>query len=81
MNKPSREPQELKEIAKKGLLDLIKCFPEVNLGGAARGYTFSPISPQKLLHEVNIICHESHSKKSVLRRADNIIEHMSQPPC
>jgi len=79
MNKPCREPQELKEIMKKRPLDRIKCFLEINLDGAARGYTLMSISPQELLHEVNIICHESPFKKSVLRRADNIIEHMSQP--
>jgi hypothetical protein len=81
MDKPSRKPQVLKKITKKGPLDRIKCFPEINLDGAARGYTFSPVTPQKLLHEVNIISHESPSKKSVLRRADDVIEHMSQPPC
>jgi hypothetical protein len=81
MNKPSREPQELKKITKKGPLDLIKCFPEIDLDGAARGYTLSPITPQKLLHEVNIISHELPFKKSVLRRANDVIEHMSQTPC
>jgi hypothetical protein len=37
--------------------------------------------PQKLLQEVNIIGHEFPFKKSVLRRADDVIEHMSQTPC
>jgi hypothetical protein len=81
MNKPSREPQELKKITKKGPLNLIKCFPKIDLDGAARGYTLSPIMPQKLLQEVNIIGHEFPFKKSVLRRADDVIEHMSQTPC
>jgi hypothetical protein len=81
MNKPSREPQELKKITKKGPLDQIKCFPEIDIDGAARGYTISPITPQKLLHEVNIIILEFPTKKSILRRADDVIEHMRQPPC
>jgi hypothetical protein len=66
---------------KKKPLDRIKCFLEINLDGAVMGYMFMSISPQELLHEVNIICHESPSKKSILRKADNIIKHMSQPPC
>jgi hypothetical protein len=46
MNKPSREPQKIKEITKERPLDCIKCFPEVNLDGAAGRYTPSPIASQ-----------------------------------
>jgi hypothetical protein len=35
MNKPIREPQKVLEIMKKRPLYCIKCFPEVDLDGAA----------------------------------------------
>jgi hypothetical protein len=81
MDKPGWEPQELKKIMEKGLLDRIKCLFEIYLDGATRGDTLPPILPQELLHEINIIWHVPPSKKSVLKRVDNIIKHMSQTPC
>jgi hypothetical protein len=43
MDKPSREPQELKEITEKEPLDRIKCLSKINLDGTTRGDMFPPI--------------------------------------
>jgi hypothetical protein len=80
MDKPGRETQELEKITKEGPLDRIKCLSEIYLDDASRGDTFSPILPKQLLHEIYIICHVTPSKVRILRRADNIIKNMSQPP-
>jgi len=78
MEKPGRETQELKKIMKEGPLDIIKS--KVYLDDASRGDTLSPILPKKLLHKIYIICHVTPFKKSIPRRANNIIKNMSQPP-
>jgi hypothetical protein len=73
MDKPGWEPKKLKKITGKGPLDRIKCLSEIYLDGATRGDTLPPILPQDLLHEINIIWYIPPFKKSILRRADNII--------
>jgi hypothetical protein len=58
-------------------LDRIKSFLKVNLDNAFRKGSFSTIISYELLQKIYVIIHIFSSRKSILSRANDILEHIS----